>query len=129
MGAINLASLGLAIGAMGQFWFYGRLLPQFPRWVVWGFLLLPWVTASAISICNRAPFGPRPFRLCLVTVMVWYALVTLFAELMQAIVHLPADGHFPISAARILMYFGFLSFVMFIRVCITLRRYEPKKDS
>lgn len=129
MSAINLASLCLAVGAMGQFWFYGRYLPNLPRWLVWGFLFLPWVAASGISFCSRPPFGPRAFRFCLLTVMVWYTSVSFFAEVIQHCEHLPADGHIPITAARILMYFGFLSFAVFIATCIALRRYETKGTS
>jgi hypothetical protein len=128
MSTINLASHGLWIGAIGQFWFYHRPLSDFPQELVWSFLLLPWFTVFAISFFKRPPIGRRSFRLCLVSVMVWYTLVTLIAEVIQYFLHLPADGHFPIVAARILMYFGFLSFVVFIPFCVAVRKYEVQKE-
>ena len=127
MGGLNIASLGLAIGVMGQYWFYGRFFSNLPHWIVAGVLCVPWLTVYTISFCNAAPFGPRPFRLCLISAMAWYALATIFAEVIQHFVHLPADGHITITAARVLMYFGVLSFIVFIRACIWLRRYETKK--
>ena len=127
MGAVNIASLGLAIGAMGQFWFYGRLFPHFPSWIVWGVLFLPWLTVYTISFCKRSPIGPRPFRFCLYVVMCWYALIIILAEVIQVHVQLPADGGFPVTAARAFMYFGALSFIVFIRASIAIRRYEAQK--
>jgi hypothetical protein len=129
MGVLNIASLGLLVGAMGQFWFYGRLFPHIPTWIVWGVLFLPWLTVFTISFCNRAPFGARPFRLCLIVVMCWYAVVSLLAEAIQFFLHLPADGHFPVTTARVLMYFGAFSFIVFIRACIVLRRYETEMNA
>ena len=34
MGRLNIASYGLLVGAMGQYWFYGRLFPNVPPWFV-----------------------------------------------------------------------------------------------
>jgi hypothetical protein len=129
MGGLNIASLGFAIGAMGQYWFYGRFFPHLSHWIVGVVLCLPWLTIYTISFCNAAPFGPRPFRLCLIGAMVWYVLTCIFAEITQHFVRLPPDGHFTVTAARVLMYFGVLSFVVFIRACISLNRYEKSKGA
>jgi hypothetical protein len=42
---------------------------------------------------------------------------------------LPAYGHFTITAARVLMYAGLLSFIPFIHAYIILRRNEPGQDA
>jgi hypothetical protein len=129
MGALNIASYGLLIGAMGQFFFYKGTFPHFPAWIVWGVLFVPWLTVFTISFCNRPLFGPRPFRLCLLVAMFWYALLSVVAEGINFLIHAPVTGHVPFAVARVLMYFGFLSFVVLIRACITLRRYEIKQDA
>lgn len=129
MGALNVASFGLLIGAIGQRWFYARLFPQVPTWVVWGILCLPGLTVFTISLTKRPPFGPRPFRFCLLFIVGWYALVTIAAEVIQLRVQFPPDGHIPVSAARILMYLGALSLVVFIRASFALRRHETQKDA
>lgn len=115
LGRLNISSLSLLVGAMGQYWFYGRLSSKIPQWIVLLILLLPWLTAFTITLCRRPPFGPRPFRLFLLFVMCWYSLLSIAAEVLNCILHLPPDGHFHIAAARTMMYIGFLCFVPFFR--------------
>lgn len=127
MGALNLTSFGLLIGALGQYWFFGRLFPWLPRWTVWGPLLVPWLAVYTISFCKRPPFGPRPFRWCLLIAAGWYAVFTVAAEVVQFSIRLPPDAHFPLAAARVLMYSGSLSLIVLVRAGIRLRRYESRK--
>ena len=103
---------------------YGRLFSRVPIWIVWGVLFLLWIAIHIITFCKSAPFGPRPFRRCLLFVMGWYALVTVGAEVFQLFVHLPPDGHLPITAARILMYFECISFIPFTRAYLVLRHTD-----
>ena len=126
-GILNISSLALAIGAFGLKWFYLRFPICIPQWVLFGVLFLPWLTVHTINFCNGAPFGPRPYRWCLIGVMCWYALLTVMAEVGQHFVRLPPDGHIPITAARCLMYFGWLSFIPFIHACRLLSKYEMKE--
>lgn len=125
LGKLNIASYGLAVGAFGQSWFYRHLLPHVPVWLVLGVLFLPWIAVFSLTFCKRAPFGPRPFRLSLTFVMGWYALVTILAEILHYLHPAPPDaGPFPITVARILMYFALSSFVAIARACILSRRCE-----
>ncbi len=131
LGTLGIASWGLLIGAIGQCCFYWRLFPDIPKWIVQGVSFIPWLTVFIISFCNRPPFGPRPFRRCLLFAMCWYAVMTLLAEAFYFFIQPAPRGHFPLFiVARVLMYcFGAASFFIFVRACIQLRRYETKSDA
>ena len=130
MNTLGIASWGFLIGAMGQWAFFGRLFPRLPNWLVMGTLLIPWLTVYTISFCNRPPFGPRPFRRCLLFAMGWYAVMTLLAEILYFWIQPAPRGHFSLIDGRLLMYsFGAASFFVFIRACIVFRRYETKPDA
>jgi hypothetical protein len=124
MGKLSIASWGLWVGALGQAGLYGNLLPQLPTWAVYAPLLLPWLTVFTISFCRVAPFGPRPFRNCLLFAICWYAVMTAIAEASFLIIHPATQGQFPVIAARILTYFGVLSFIVLIPAYISLRRLD-----
>ncbi len=124
LGNLHLFGLTLALGAMGLHWFYGRLFPAVPSWVVWALLFLPWLTIHVITFCKVPPFGPRPFRRCLLSVVCAYALLTVGAEIIQRVLHLPSDGSFPLTLARVLMYLGCISFIPFGRAYFILRNSE-----
>jgi hypothetical protein len=124
MGELNIASWALLIGAWGQMGFYGLLFPRLPTWAIMAPLYLPWLTVYVISFCRVAPFGPRPFRYCLTFAMCWYAVMTLLAEGLYLITRPVPLGHLPILAVRLCTYLAALSFTVFVRVCIQLRRYE-----
>jgi len=105
--------------------FFWRLFPQLPQWITAAMAFVPWLTVFGISFCNAPPFGPRRFRHCLMFAMFWYASVTLTAETLYLLVDSEPSRHLPLSIARALMYvFGAVSSIVFIRACITLRRYE-----
>jgi hypothetical protein len=56
--------------------------------------------------------------------MCWYATMTLLAEALHLLIKPAPHGHFPNAVARVLIYVGALSFIVFVRDCIELRRYE-----
>src|SRR5260221_7083922 len=125
LGRLNIVSLSLAVGAMGQLWFR-RLFPNLPAWVVMGVIFLPWITAFVITFCKQPLFGPRQFRFCLIFVICWYSGATFLAEIVNHYKPLPPDGHFTITVARILMYFGWISFIPFVRAFMLLSRLESE---
>ena len=128
MNQLSIASLGLFIGAIGQGVFYGYLFPHLPMWIVTGISLFPWLIVFVISFCKVAPFGPRPFRYCLVFAMCWYTVVTLLAETLYLLTRPAASKHFSIIVARVPTYLGLLSFIVFVRVVFALRRYETENN-
>lgn len=115
MGTVNVASWCLLIGAMGQVAFYESLRPGLPAGLLRSLLLLPWLTTYTISFCRRPPFGPRLFRRALAIAMGLYAFATLLAESLHFLLHPAPRGHFSYTLARALMYFGSISFVVFVR--------------
>jgi hypothetical protein len=90
---------------------------------------LPWLTVFVISFCRQAPFGPRLFRYCLVFAMCWYGATTLLAEALHFFIQVAPPKHLPIAVARVLMYLGAFSFIVFVRACIDLRGYEAKNKA
>lgn len=125
LGRLNIASWALLLGAGGQYCFYSRLFPSVPASIIWLMLFLPWLAAFVITSCKRPPFGPRPFRLSLLIIMSWYTIVSVLAEALCFFDHIsPNFGHISVTAARILMYAGALSFMPFIRAYVLLRRHE-----
>jgi len=125
MNQLSVASWGLFIGAIGQGILYGYLFPHLPMWIVTGITLLPWLIVFGISFCRVAPFGPRPFRYCLVFAMCWYTVVALLGETLYFLTRPATNKHFSIIPARVPTYLGLLSFIVFVRVVFALRRYEP----
>jgi hypothetical protein len=128
MGSINVASFGLAFGAIGQAAFYESLFQRHDR-LIFLFLLLPWLTIYTISFCRQPPFSPRTFRCVLMSAMCWYAVATLLAESLHFLLRSAPYGHFSFTAARWFMYLGALSFIVFVRFCIVLRRYGTERGS
>jgi hypothetical protein len=126
MGTLNVTSWWFFVGIGGQFVFYAALFPRLPSWVVWVFLLPPFLTINLISFCRQPPFGPRPFRHALVIAMCWYALATVLAESLHFLLRPAPWGHFSFTLARLLMYSGAGSFIVFVRYCIALRRAETE---
>jgi hypothetical protein len=124
MGRLHVASWLLLLGVLGQVALYSSLAPRIPLWVVFAALLPPWLTVYTISFCRQAPFGPRRFRHCLIFAMSWYAAMTLAAETPHMFFHIAPSGHLSTTAARVLTYLGALSFIVFIRTRVLLRRYE-----
>lgn len=128
MNQLSIASWGLLIGAFGQGVFYGYLFPRSPIWIVTGISFIPWLIVFVISFCRVAPFGPRPFRYCLVFAMCWYTFVTLLAETLYLLTRSAASKHFSVIVARVPTYLGLVSFIVFGRVVFALRRYERENN-
>ena len=124
MSRLHIASCGLLVGATGQCALYSALIPHLPSWIIFIALLPPWLTVYTISFCRQAPFGPRRFRHSLIFAMVWYAVMTLFAETLYLLIRPTPHGHLPNIVARFLTYVSALSFIVFVRTCTLLRRYE-----
>ncbi len=124
MGRLNIASWALLIGSLGQLSFLAPLFPNLPYWVVWIPLLPPWLTIYTISFCRQSPFGARPFRYALMLAMGWYAGFTLLGELLVFLTHPAPWGDFSFTLGRLFMYPGALSFIVFLRFCVALRRHE-----
>jgi hypothetical protein len=129
MGTLNIASLGLLVGGVGQMLFYSHDLPHLPDWM-FSLLLVPWFTVFGISFCKCPPCGPRPFRRFLIFAMIWYLTMSLVAEALYFFIRPPPNGHFSAIVVRILIYlFGAASFTVLIRACLTLRAYEKKSGA
>jgi hypothetical protein len=130
MGTLNIASWGLLIGAMGQWALYRPLFPRLPDWLILGALFVPWLTVFTISFCFRAPFGPRPFRRCLIFAIGWYWILAVLAEALCWFIQPAHHGDFSPIVARLLMYcVGAVSLFVFIRACVVLGRYEMNADA
>lgn len=123
LGLLNISSFCLAVGAIGQYWFR-RLLPDIPSWIILSVICLPWIIAFAATFTKQSPLSNRGLRACLLIVMCWYLGITVAAEVMNHFKPLPPDGHFSITTARILMYAGLLGFIPFARACIHLGRAQ-----
>jgi hypothetical protein len=124
MSRLHVASWGLLMGVAGQTALYAALTPHVPFWLFFLALSPPWLTVYTISFCRQAPFGPRRFRHCLLFAMCWYAVATVVAETMHILIHPAPYGHFPTFVARLLTYSGALTYIVFIRACLLLRRIE-----
>jgi hypothetical protein len=124
MGAINIAGWGLLFGAGGQALFLVYLFPNLPGKILFAVLLIPWLAVYTISFCRVAPCGPRAFRRILIFAMGWYTAATLLAEILCFIRRPVPHGPYSLIVPRVLMYFGALTFIVFVRVCITLCRLE-----
>lgn len=129
MSRLHIASWGLLLGAIGQGDLPGSLASRLPLWIIFAALLPPWLTVYTISFCRQAPLGPRRFRRCLIFAMGWYATMTLAAETLHMFFHIVPTGHLSTTAGRVLTYLGALSFIVFIRTCVLLRRYETSAAS
>jgi hypothetical protein len=115
MGRLNVASVPLIIGPIGQLWFFGHLHPGLVRLFIMPAIFLPWIVAFAITFCaTMPPFGPRVFQSLLILIMAGYASLTILAEILNHIYAFPPSvGHYPIGVARAFMYVGLLSFLGF----------------
>jgi len=124
MGTIHIAGWGLLLGAIGQSLLFASLSHNPPSKIIYVLLLIPWLTVYTISFCRRPPCGPRRFRHVLTVAMCWYVVATLLAETLCFIFHPVPHWDHMLVVARVLMYLSALSFVVFLRACIALRRLE-----
>jgi hypothetical protein len=61
--------------------------------------------------------------------MCWYAILTLLAESLLLLFQPAPVGHFPNMLAHGLAWAGALSFIVFVRTCAVLRKYETMEIS
>ncbi len=114
MGRLNVASTPLIVGSVGLLAFFGHLHPGFIKLVLIPAAFLPWIVSFTITFCaTMPPFGPRAFRGLLIIIMAGYLSLTILAEVLHHFYTFESVGLFPIVLARVLTYFGFLSFVGF----------------
>jgi hypothetical protein len=121
LGKLHLTGLTLGIGAIGLFWFYGRVFPPGARLFVGAALCLPWLTIHTITFFNRPPIGPLGFRRCLLGLVCAYASLIVAAESIQFIDHFPNWGNISVTTARVVMYAGCICFIPFARAYLVLR--------
>lgn len=135
MGAINRASLILFLGGLAQVLAYADLFPKAPFGILFIVSYLPWFILFTISFCKQPPpISFRGFRWCMIFAMVWYALASITNEVLRFFIHVPPRGVDPVTAegvilvARVVGFLAMLSFIVFIRACITLRQLELKTE-
>ena len=132
MGKLNVASFGLFVCAIGHWVFYGCLFPHLRERMVnvpllriaFVPLLLPWFIVFAISFCRRPPFGPRLFRRSLMLAMASYLFFGILVEILHLVIRSAPAENCSFTLARIPMYVGASSFIVFIRACVQLKRIE-----
>jgi hypothetical protein len=112
---------------MGQMLLIAPLFPNFPSWLLLTFLLLPWLTIHFISFCREPFLIPRHFRYVLLFAMSGYGVACVIAEAVHFLLKPAPEPHSSVYAARIIMYSGGLSFIVFIRFCFWLRSYEANE--
>jgi hypothetical protein len=126
---LQIASLGLWVGALGQLAFLDRLFPHHSS-LCTALSLVPWFTIFVVTFCN-APFpcSARAFRYILLFAMCWYASMSLLAEALIFRIQPVSPSHFSLVAGRLLMYpFGAAAFFVFIKASIIIRRHENEPE-
>lgn len=130
MGRLNIASMGLWLGALGQALVLfsagtGRLFSAL------GFclLLIPWLIVFTITFCRVPPFGPRPFMRCLTVSLAWYAVASVVAVLttLVRVAHNSVWSESVIST--VLICAGSLSFIPLLKAVFFLRGLNSGTDS
>jgi hypothetical protein len=89
LGRLNIASLGLFVGAVGQYWCFGRFFEKAPHWMIWSALFIPGFMVFALTFASLPPFGHRPFRRCLLFAVCWYVFATLSGEALHVFGRIP----------------------------------------
>jgi hypothetical protein len=125
---LHLASWLLLLGAIGQGCLYYRLFPTFPDWLWTVPVLIPWLIVFFLSYFKQPPFGPRPFRYCLIFAACWYSILTLLAEALNLILKPPRHDAVVDPLARLFTYIGALGLIILVRTSILIRRYDTMKD-
>ncbi len=127
MGKINLASLALWLGAIGQSLLLGHLLDRFSSWLSFLPFLGPWILVFVISFCRIAPCGPTRFAQLLVFAMGWYSLNTLGCEMVWLFVPSGRSSVYSATIPHVLAYGSAISFIVFVDAVREARRYEVEQ--
>jgi hypothetical protein len=120
---LNTASLGYAIGCIGQSLFL-RLSPRPLQWIATAIICIPWFTAFLVTMCRGTPVYSRAFRWTLLFAACWYVAVTILIETVKYFG--PGAADFPILVPRILMYTGSITSIAYLRAYFLLRQHEAK---
>jgi hypothetical protein len=128
MGRLNITSLGLALGSVGQTLLVAPVFTRFGR-LAFAVALVPWLITYTITFCRQPPCGIRAFRKTLWFSLGWHAAVTILAEMLQFFFRTPALDKTQFFVARCLMYSSLVSYVVFIRVCHSLRQMEREVEA
>jgi hypothetical protein len=100
----------LFLGVLGQAGFLSPVTkPYLPVIVAVMISLLPWLIVFTITFTKQSFLPPRPFRLCLLGAMCWFAAVTIFAEILYHLGYMPTDSPaYAGTLGRVLMHIGWL---------------------
>jgi hypothetical protein len=114
---------------MGQAGLYSPFVLQHFSTPIVGFVFaLPCLAVFVLTYLNRPILSPRPFRLFLLSVMSWYALFTLLAEILNSFGYLPREStHYAFRLSRAFMYVGWLSFIPLVYSYIAIHRHELRR--
>jgi hypothetical protein len=114
---------------MGQAAFMGPMLtPRFPVAIAAIVIALPGVVVFTLTFFKQPFLPPRPFRLCLLLAMGWFALLAIFAEGLLHFGYLPPESpKYARTLARCLMHVGWLFFLPLARLYVNSRRFEAKQ--
>jgi hypothetical protein len=123
LGTLNISSLSLGLGSVGQFLFYHSFFPNVPALIVIFTVSLPFIFAFNLTMHSEPP-PVRLFRFGLLFTMFTYLVLTVLAEIIQSFVHIQSNEIMSVAAARTMMYAGFICFVPFICAYIFLRRFK-----
>jgi hypothetical protein len=130
------ANLLLLIGVMGQAGLYGPFVLKYFSTSIIGFVFigfvfaLPWLALFVVTYLKQPILPPRPFRLLLLSVMGWYALFTLLAEILNFFGYMPPESaRYAFRLLRVLMYVGWLSFIPLVYSYIAVHRHELRRGS
>jgi hypothetical protein len=123
MGILNIASLGLLFGAVGQSVLWG---PSGHHGWIYVSLLPPWLTIYIVSFCRQAPCGPEAFRRFLMFAISWYSITTFLLE-MRYFLRAERLGNLDVVVAQALIGIGLLSLVVPACVWLKLRRVMQSK--
>lgn len=109
---LNILSYLIGFGTFGQYMFYGHIFPNFPGWILFAFLSVPWLTMFIITFFSRCPFEPKIVRLCVLIAFIWYVIETGFAEVLYRTSALYGALGVSVVLARFLMYIAFIGFII-----------------
>lgn len=111
MGRLNLASLGLAVGAVGQCMFFQNVW-RMNEWIAVGIALLPWCSLFILSLTAFSPVTASVLRVCALGALVWYIAVAGLCEAGWLVSGAAVPGSVSMVLARCLMYGGVLWFIL-----------------
>ena len=125
------ANILLLIGVIGQAGLYGPFILKYFSTPIIGFVFaLPCLAVFVVTYLKQPILPPRPFRLLLLSVMGWYALFTLLAEILNFFGYMPPEStRFAFRLLRVLMYVGWLSFIPLVYSYIGVQRHELRRGS